>query len=198
MYLSLSSFFFCLSACHNISFVCNFSPAHLFFFFFFLFGRACSDPIYQSLRGTSKVEAVHSVLDRVFYSQRGVGAEVFDARLAWWLSGYNRRRLHGLGKKVPPDSMPPKVCEHHIAHGLCTDYPDWSIAAPGTESHLKIGYEYARSVTTSYDAITEEDLTDIKEGRLPATDDLDGILMPQDEVWANAVILKNSWTVFFF
>ena len=64
---------------------------------------------YQSLRGTSKVEAVHSVLDRVFYSQRGIGSEVFDARLGWWLLGYNRRRLRGLGKKVPPDSMPPKV-----------------------------------------------------------------------------------------
>ena len=33
----------------------------------------------QSLRGTSKVEAVHSVLDRQFYGTRGIGAEVFDA-----------------------------------------------------------------------------------------------------------------------
>ena len=64
---------------------------------------------YQSLRGTSKVEAVHSVLDRTFYSQRGIGAEVFDARLGWWILGYNRRRLRALGKKVPPDSMAPKV-----------------------------------------------------------------------------------------
>ena len=64
---------------------------------------------YQSLRGTSKVEAVHSVLDRTFYSQRGIGAEVFDARLGWWILGYNRRRLRALGKKVPPDSMPLKV-----------------------------------------------------------------------------------------
>jgi hypothetical protein len=64
---------------------------------------------YQSLRGTSKVEAVHSVLDRTFYTQRGIGAEVFDARLGWWMLGYNRRRLRALGKKVPPDSMPPKV-----------------------------------------------------------------------------------------
>ena len=36
---------------------------------------------YQSLRGTSKVEAVHSVLDRTFYSQRDTRAEVFDACL---------------------------------------------------------------------------------------------------------------------
>ena len=64
---------------------------------------------YQSLRGTSKVEAVHSVLDRTFYSQRGIGSEVFDARLGWWLTGYNRRRFRALGFKVPPDSMSPKV-----------------------------------------------------------------------------------------
>ena len=68
---------------------------------------------YQSLRGTSRVEAVHSVLDRTFYSQRGIGTEVFDARLGWWILGYNRRRLRALGKKVPPDSMPPKVCWLH-------------------------------------------------------------------------------------
>ena len=66
-------------------------------------------PHYQSLRGTSKVEAVHSVLDRTFYTMRGIGIEVFDARLGWWLLGYNRRRLRALGKRVPPDLMPPKV-----------------------------------------------------------------------------------------
>ena len=31
--------------------------------------------------------------------------------------------------------------------GLCDDYPDWSIAAPGSEATVKIGYEYGRSVT---------------------------------------------------
>ena len=41
---------------------------------------------YQSLRGTSKVEAVHSVLDRTFYTQRGIGAEVFVMRI--WAGGY--------------------------------------------------------------------------------------------------------------
>ena len=46
-------------------------------------------PHYQSLRGTSKVEAVHSVLDRTFYSQRGIWAEVFDAQLGWWILAYN-------------------------------------------------------------------------------------------------------------
>ena len=67
---------------------------------------------YRSLRGTSKVEAVHSVLDRNFYTQRGIGMELFDARLGWWILSYNRRRLRALGKKIPPDSMPPKVFFH--------------------------------------------------------------------------------------
>lgn len=61
------------------------------------------------LEHTSKVEAVHSVLDRTFYSQRGIGAEAFDTRLGWWILGYNHRCLRALGKKVPLDSMPPKV-----------------------------------------------------------------------------------------
>ncbi len=39
------------------------------------------------------------------------------------------------------------MCEHYIAHRLCPEYPDWSIAAAGSESSLRIGYEYARSVT---------------------------------------------------
>ena len=71
-------------------------------------------PHYQSLRGTSKVEAVHSVLDRTFYTQHGIGNEVFDARLGWWLLNYNRCRLRALGKKVPPDNMPPKVINMFI------------------------------------------------------------------------------------
>ena len=39
------------------------------------------------------------------------------------------------------------MCEHYIAHGLCTDFSDWSIAAVGLESLVKIGYEYGRSMT---------------------------------------------------
>lgn len=42
---------------------------------------------YQSLRGTSKVEAVHSMLDYTFYSQHGICAEMLDARLGWWILG---------------------------------------------------------------------------------------------------------------
>ena len=39
------------------------------------------------------------------------------------------------------------MCKHYIAHGLCTDFPDWSIAAAGSENSVKIGYNYGRLVT---------------------------------------------------
>ena len=40
-----------------------------------------------------------------------------------------------------------QICEHYIARGLCDDYPDWSIAAPGFDTSVKIGYEYGRCMT---------------------------------------------------
>ena len=39
------------------------------------------------------------------------------------------------------------MCEHYIAHCLCSDFPDWSIAASGSEAGLRIGYEYAHFVS---------------------------------------------------
>ena len=30
---------------------------------------------------------------------------------------------------------------------MCKDFPDWSIAAAGSEASLRIGYEYGRFVT---------------------------------------------------
>ena len=53
---------------------------------------------YQSLHGTSKMEAVHSVLT---HFQSSIGAEVFNAWLRWWILAYNHRHLHDLGRNVP-------------------------------------------------------------------------------------------------
>ncbi len=39
-----------------------------------------------------------------------------------------------------------QVCEHYIGRGITSSYPDWTIAAAGTETNLKIGYEYGCSV----------------------------------------------------
>ena len=51
------------------------------------------------------------------------------------------------------------MCEHYISHGLCTDFPDWSIAAAGSETNVKIGYDYGRSVTGQDDQL-EPDLSE--------------------------------------
>ena len=39
------------------------------------------------------------------------------------------------------------MCEHYISRGLRIDFPDWSIAAAGSEASVKIGYDYGRFVT---------------------------------------------------
>ena len=51
------------------------------------------------------------------------------------------------------------MCEHYVAHGLCTDFPDWSIAATGSEDSVKIGYDYGRLMTGEEQQI-EFDLTE--------------------------------------
>ena len=51
------------------------------------------------------------------------------------------------------------MCEHYISHGLCTDFPDWSIAAAGSEDSVKIGYDYGHMVTGEEQEI-EPDLTE--------------------------------------
>ena len=40
-----------------------------------------------------------------------------------------------------------QVCEHYVARGIYTNFPDWTIAAAGSETNLRIGYEYGRFVT---------------------------------------------------
>ena len=40
-----------------------------------------------------------------------------------------------------------QICEHYIVRGLCTNFPDWSIAPRGSDANLKIGYDYGRLVT---------------------------------------------------
>ena len=57
-----------------------------------------------------------------------------------------------------------QVCEHYVARSLCTDFPDWSIAGAGSESLVKIGYEYGRFVTgeeltVDFDQYEEPDQT---------------------------------------
>ena len=63
------------------------------------------------------------------------------------------------------------MCEHYIAHGLCTD-----LAAAGSEANLKIGYDYGHSVTGEEQGI-EPDLNE--EAEHPHNDQL--VPDPQEE-----------------
>ena len=59
---------------------------------------------------------------------------------------------------------------------MCNDFPDWSIAAPGSEKTLKIGYDYGRMVTGELQSEKEKlDLLD--EDKLSSEDVPD----PQEE-----------------
>ena len=75
------------------------------------------------------------------------------------------------------------MCEYYISRGLCTDFPDWSIAAPGSEAKLKIGYEYARMVTAEEQEVAgeeqevEQQINQIEE----AADDNQIVPDPQEE-----------------
>lgn len=68
------------------------------------------------------------------------------------------------------------MCEYYISHGLCTDFPDWSIAAAGSEANLKIGYEYARMVAGEEQEV-EQQINLIEE----ATDGNQIVPDPQEE-----------------
>lgn len=65
------------------------------------------------------------------------------------------------------------MCEHYIAHGLCNDFPDWSIAAAGSEDSVKIGYDYARWVTGEEHQLTEPD---VPEEQLQGSSDGDQVV----------------------
>ena len=59
------------------------------------------------------------------------------------------------------------MCEHYVVRGLCTDFPDWSIAVAGSEAKIKIGYDYGRFVTGEEEQI----VADLSEEALCADGD---------------------------
>ncbi|KAF4650172.1 hypothetical protein FOL47_001398 [Perkinsus chesapeaki] len=90
----------------------------------------------RSLRGTSKVEAVHSCLSRSFTSFRNFRTEVFDARASWFVANYNRRRLKDIGRKAIPCGVAPVELPGEVG-----------LAPEEASANLLLGFEYARAVT---------------------------------------------------
>lgn len=99
---------------------------------------------YKSLRGTSKVEALHSYLAKMFYLYNNMNAEVFDYRLFLAVIKYNRHRQQQIGKRVPPDHMMASEVEMMGADAVKALYPDFSLVEDSIHVPLPItGVGYA-------------------------------------------------------
>ena len=88
-------------------------------------------PTYQSLRGSSKVEVVHSVTDRAMYTFNNIRQITFDARVHWKITNYNRQRMRDMNKFALPDSVAPSEVDH------CNIVPSTT---------LRFGFDYCHYV----------------------------------------------------
>ncbi|KAF4649112.1 hypothetical protein FOL47_002421, partial [Perkinsus chesapeaki] len=118
---------------------------------------------YRSLRGTSRVESIHSVMAKAFGPMNALAATVYDCRLSWLISSYNRRRQLALNMKVPPVSVTPRDIELFIASGALdpNKFPDYTLASPDCASLPLIGFEYGRLCNNQASAsCLEEELSE--------------------------------------
>jgi len=94
---------------------------------------------YQYLCGTSRVEALHSVSERHFYSFNQIRTILFDAKALWMVINYNRGRLMKAGKPTLPLSLAPAE-----ASG--------AILARNAKG-LYFGFDYARKVVSDLEEV---------------------------------------------
>lgn len=130
-------------------------------------------PVYKSLRGTSKVESLHSTLDRAFYSMRNFRTKVFDARASWHIANYNRRRLVALGKNAIPCGVAP------------SEDDDAVLAPPEAATKLLLGFEYARATMGDVIALElegeptpDDDVVPVEGDMVNYADDLSDVEEP--------------------
>ncbi|KAF4649272.1 hypothetical protein FOL47_002234, partial [Perkinsus chesapeaki] len=112
----------------------------------------------SSSRGTSRCEAIHSVLTKSFSSLNGLAEESFDARLSLLISAYNRRRLLSLGYAVPEPGLTPKEIELGMACGAA-EYSDYSLAPTDCKDLPKVGFEYGRMCNQQASEFTIDSLS---------------------------------------
>lgn len=79
------------------------------------------------------------------------------------------------------------MCKHYIARGLCTDFPDWSIAAASSEDSVKIGYDYGR-LTSGEEQQIESDFNE----EAVHTDGNQVVPDPLEERWPHQLRLGSQ------
>ena len=125
---------------------------------------------YISLRSTSKVEAVHSVMDRKVYAAVSMRQALFDTRLLWHLTHYNRRRSRALGKEAIPDGVAPSEYSGSIPIVETTD--------------LLFGFGYFNHVKKAFNEEVDDDVLDRLESGIDL--ELEDILDDDDDDEAGA------------
>ncbi len=109
-------------------------------------GTFISLDTYISLRGSSKVEALHSVVDRKVYAIVVMRQALFDARLLWHITHFNRTRLRAMGKETIPDGVAP------------SEYSGTIHLVEST--NLRFGFDYYRHVDTKHHEEIEDRVID--------------------------------------
>jgi hypothetical protein len=128
---------------------------------------------YKSLRGTSKVEALHAVLDRKVYASTSMRNLFFDAHLHWHITNYNRERLRSLGRTdVLPDGVSPsEVVPARVSIVETTP--------------LLFGFGYYDQVLREFNELVEDEVLEELERRILNNldcDDEDSLSDLEDEV----------------
>ncbi|KAF4654217.1 hypothetical protein FOL47_010087 [Perkinsus chesapeaki] len=108
-------------------------------------------PHYRSLRGSSRCETVHSVLDRTYYSIRSVSGAVFDARLWYLVIRYNRNIMLRLNKDVPPPHLMPRDV---LLLGAEDQFRDFRLASADAPRPA-LGVEYLEGLELVDDGIPD-------------------------------------------
>ena len=122
---------------------------------------------FKSLRGSSRVEAIHSVLDRKVYASSNMREMLFDARLHWHLTNYNRERLRSLGRETLPGGVSPsEVNPNRI-----------SIVESTT---LLFGFGYFHRIMTEFDEQVQDEALQQLDNLLDEEIEIEDILDDND------------------
>ena len=145
---------------------------------------------YKSLRGTSKVEALHSVLDRKVYASTSMRNLLFDAHLHWHITNYNRERLRSLGRTdVLPDGVSPsEVVPARVSIVKRTPllfgfgYYDQVLREFNEHVEDEVLEELERKILNNLDCDDEDFLSDLEDEEEEDEDDADNDNNDEEEV----------------